>query len=418
MSRGWALRQLDINNAFLNGILDDEVYMTQPPGYVHPSYPKHVCRLHKAIYGLRQAPRVWHKELKSFLLKFGFSNSLADASLFIYNSHDIIVFLIVYVDDIVVTGNNNDFLQNFIQQLHTKFSLKDLGELNTFLGVEVIPTPKGLFLSQARHILDLLSLHKMDGAKDTITPMCSSTYLTHTDGTSQIDPTPYRQLVGGLQYLSITRPDICFAVNRLSQYMHSPTETHWTALKRVLRYLKGTIHHGLYLNKNSSLTLNAFSDSDWGGDKDTGRSTTGYVVYLGSNPISWKSTKQKSVSRSSSEAEYKAVANAASEILWIKNLLHELHVPLSSPPQIFCDNTGAVYLSSNPVFHSRMKHICLDYHFVRERVSEGTFQVRHVHTKDQWADILTKPLPRQGFLHIRSKIGVTNGDSLLRGDNR
>lgn len=170
--------------------------------------------------------------------------------------------------------------------------------------------------------------------------------------------------------------------------------------------------------KNSSLTLTAFSDSDWGGDKDTGRSTTGLVIYLGSNPISWKSTKQKSVSRSSYEAEDKAVGNAAAEILWIKNLLHELCVPILSPPQFFCDNTGAIYLSSNPVFHSRMKHICLDYHFVRERISDGTFQVRHVHTKDQWAGILTKPLPGQGFLTMHSKIGVTNGASFLRGDNR
>lgn len=327
------------------------------------------------------------------------------------------LFLIVYVDDIVLTGNNNVFLNNFVRQLDKKFSLKDLGDLNTFLGVEVIPTAKGLFLSQARHIHDLLSQHKMAGAKENVTPMCSSASLTHNDDTSLVDPTLYRRIVGGLQYLSITRPDICYAVNRLSQYMHSPTETHWTALKRILRYLKGTIHHGLYLKKNSSLALNAFSDSDWGGERDTGRSTTGYIVYLGSNPISWKSSKQKSVSRSSSEAEYKAVANAAAEILWIKNLLRELNFSLKSPPKIFCDNTGATYLSSNPVFHSRMKHICLDYHFVRERVSDGTLQVSHVHTKDQWADILTKPLPRQGFLSIRSKIGVTNGASILRGDN-
>lgn len=155
----------------------------------------------------------------------------------------------MYVDDIVVTGNNNASLQKFIQRLDKKFSLKDLGELSNFLGVEVIRTANGLFLSQARHIYDLLPQHKMGGSKDTVTPMCSSASLTYIDGSSQIDPTPYRQLVGSFQYLFITRPDICFAVNRLSQYMHSPTEIHWTALKRVLRYLKGTIHHGLYLEK-------------------------------------------------------------------------------------------------------------------------------------------------------------------------
>lgn len=199
--------------------------------------------------------------------------------------------------------------------------------------------------------------------------------------------------------------------------MHAPSVTHWSALKRVLRYLKGTIHFGLFLNRNAKFNLSAFSDSDWGGDRDTGRSTTGYIIYLGSNPISWKSSKQKSVSRSSSEAEYKAVANAASEVLWINQLLQELSIRASSPPIIYCDNTGAQYLSSNPVFHSRMKHISLDYHFVRERVADGTFSVRHVHTKDQWADILTKPLPKQSYTLIRNKLGVANGASILRGRN-
>lgn len=201
------------------------------------------------------------------------------------------------MDDIVITGNNSFFIDQFVQQLDKKFSLKDLGSLNNFLGVEIISTTTGLFISQARLITDLLSQYRMEGAKETVTPMSSSTRLTHRDGSGTVDSTPYRQLVGGLQYLCVTRPDICFAVNRLSQYMHSPSELHWSSLKRVLRYLKGTIYHGLFLNKNSTLTLSAFSDSDWGGELDTGRSTTGYVVYLGSNPISLKSIKQKSVSR-------------------------------------------------------------------------------------------------------------------------
>lgn len=195
------------------------------------------------------------------------------------------------------------------------------GDLHHFLGVEVISLASGLFLSQEKHISDLLIKHRLDGAKETLTPMSSSTSLVLEDGSQKVDPTPYRQLVGSLQYLSITRPDICYAVNRLSQFMHAPSETHWSALKRVLRYLKGTIHYGLFLNRTAKFNLSAFSDSDWGGDRDTGRSTTGYIIYLGSNPISWKSSKQKSVSRSSSEAEYKAVANAASEVLWIRNLL-------------------------------------------------------------------------------------------------
>ncbi|KAK2966557.1 hypothetical protein RJ640_014526 [Escallonia rubra] len=306
--------------------------------------------------------------------------------------------------------------ENDVQtNLDLRFSLKDLGPLHHFLGVEVIPTPGGLFLSQHRHINDLLNNFSMTGAKEVNTPMCTSSALTLHDGSSHVDPTPYRKLVGALQYLSLTRPDVCFAVNRLSQFMHSPTALHWTALKRILRYLKATIHHGLYLRRGTPLTLQAFSDSDWGGDRDNGRSTTGYILYLGTNPISWKSTRQKSVSRSSSEAEYKAIANCTAEILWVTNLLHELGITLPQPPTLFCDNTGATYLCANPIFHSRMKHIALDYHFVRECVTNDSLCVHHINTKDQLADILTKALNRQQFLHLRAKIGVTNGASILRG---
>ncbi|KAK2977771.1 hypothetical protein RJ640_028916 [Escallonia rubra] len=313
------------------------------------------------------------------------------------------------------SGNNSDFLNSFVKNLNLRFSLKDLGPLHQFLGVEVITTPDGLFLSQHRHINDLLHTFSMTGAKEVNTPMCNTYALTLQEGSPHVDPTPFRKLVGAMQYLSITRADVSFAVNRLSQVMHSPTQRHWTALKRVLRYLKATIHHGLYLRRGAPLTLQAFSDSDWGGDHDSGRSTTGYVLYLGPNPISWKSTRQKSVSRSSSEAEYKAVANTTAEILWVTNLLHELGVTLPSPPTLFCDNTGATYLCANPVFHSRMKHIALDYHFVRECVTNGSLRVHHVSTKDQLADILTKALPRLQFIPLRSKIGVTNGASILRG---
>ncbi|GJS38530.1 retrovirus-related pol polyprotein from transposon TNT 1-94 [Tanacetum coccineum] len=197
--------------------------------------------------------------------------------------------------------------------------------------------------------------------------------------------------------------------------MHAPTQLHWQSLKRVLRYLKGTVHHGLFLKHGSPLTLTGFSDSDWGGIKDGGRSTTAYLLYLGPNIISWRSARQKTVSRSSTEAEYKALANAAAEVLWVQNLLHELGISISQPPILFCDNTRATYLCANPVYHSRMKHLALNYHFVRERVSDGSIRVLHISSKDQLADALTKPLGRSLFLHFRSKIGVSDGSSILRG---
>ncbi|KAJ9560958.1 hypothetical protein OSB04_006118 [Centaurea solstitialis] len=327
----WPLRQLDVNNVFLHGTLHEEVYMIQPPGFVHPQFPTHICKLKKSLYGLKQAPRMWYIELTTFLLSLGFGKSRADPSLFIYNQGGILAYLIVNVDDLVLTGNNNSFLDYFVLTLANRFSIKDLGPLHHFLGIEVVSTPTGLFLSQHHHIQDLLTTFHMDGAKKMT--------LTALDGTANIDPTPYRKLVGGLQYLAFTRPDISFAVNKLSQFMHSPTETHWQALKQVLRYLKGTIYHGLFLTRGSSMDLKAFSDSDWGGLECGGRSTTAYLLYLGSNVISWRSARQKSISRSSTEAEYKALANATFEVSWVQNLLHDLGVATKSPPTLYCDNT-------------------------------------------------------------------------------
>ncbi|KAJ9560019.1 hypothetical protein OSB04_005179 [Centaurea solstitialis] len=388
LSRGWSLRQLDVNNAFLHGTLQEEVYMVQPPGYVHPQFSNHVCKLRRSLYGLKQAPRAWYTALTSFLVEPDFIKSHADASLFIHNMDD----------DIILTGNNEQFIAKFVHKLATRFSVKDLGYPSHFLGVELIPTSNGLFLSQHRHIHDLLTMQRMDGAKPVLTPLCSSEVLTLEDGTPKVDPTPYRKLVGSLQYLAFTRPDISFAVNKLAQFMHQPSQTHWQALKRLLRYLKGTVYHGLFLNKNSPIELTAFSDSDWGGVTTAGRSTTAYILYLGTNIISWKSAQQKSVSRSSTEAEYKALANAAAEIAWAENLLKELGLSMSAAPRLYCDNTGATYLCANPVYHSRMKHVALDYHFVREKVAAGTLRVHHINSFDQLADALTKTFVSSSFL--------------------
>lgn len=359
ITNGWTLRQLDVNNAFLHGTLFEDVYMMQPPGYVHSELPDYVCKLKKSLYGLKQAPRAWYNELSNFLVTLGFRKSSADASLFIYRKEDIVAYFLVYVDDIVLTGNNDSFLTACVRQLAHRFSIKDLGCLHHFLGVEVISTASGLFLTQHRYIADLLVKFNMSGAKDVHTPMSTSEKLTLFDGSPSTDATVYKQIVGSLQYLAITRPDISFAINRLSQFMHAPTQLHFQALKRVLRYLKGTISHGLHLNRQSFHTLTAFSDSDWGGSLEQGRSTTTYILYLGSNVISWKSTRQKSVSRSSTEAEYRALANAAAEVIWVQNLLQDLGMPISQPPTLYCDNIGATYFCVNPIYHTRMKHLSL-----------------------------------------------------------
>nr|BAM42649.1 Polyprotein [Arabidopsis thaliana] len=406
VDRSWPIRQLDVNNAFLQGTLTDEVYMSQPPGFVDKDRPDYVCRLRKAIYGLKQAPRAWYVELRTYLLTVGFVNSISDTSLFVLQRGRSIIYMLVYVDDILITGNDTVLLKHTLDALSQRFSVKEHEDLHYFLGIEAKRVPQGLHLSQRRYTLDLLARTNMLTAKPVATPMATSPKLTLHSGTKLPDPTEYRGIVGSLQYLAFTRPDLSYAVNRLSQYMHMPTDDNWNALKRVLRYLAGTPDHGIFLKKGNTLSLHAYSDADWAGDTDDYVSTNGYIVYLGHHPISWSSKKQKGVVRSSTEAEYRSVANTSSELQWICSLLTELGIQLSHPPVIYCDNVGATYLCANPVFHSRMKHIALDYHFIRNQVQSGALRVVHVSTHDQLADTLTKPLSRVAFQNFSRKIGV------------
>lgn len=403
----WPIRQVDVNTAFLQGHLDEEVFMCQPPGFQDADRPSHVCRLKKAIYGLKQAPRAWYSELKKYLLSAGFQNSPADTSLFIYRHNGKFVYLLVYVDDILVTGTDAVLVQRVIDALAAKFSIKDMGNLSYFLGIETIRTSQGLHLMQRKYVTDLLQRTNMLNSKPVSTPLPTSPKLTLNSGAPLSDPTEYRRVVGSLQYLALTRPDVSYAVNRLSQFMHRPTEDHWNAVKRVLRYLSGTLSHGIFLKKQTRPLLHAFSDADWAGDTDDYVSTNGFIVYLGTQPLSWTSKKQKGVARSSTEAEYRAVANTAAELRWICSLLTELGFTLPAAPTIYCDNIGATYLCANPVFHSRMKHIAIDYHFVRGQIQTHALRVTHVSTHDQLADGLTKPLARAPFQAIRDKIGVT-----------
>ena len=264
--------------------------MAQPPGYQHPSYPTHVCKLKKAIYGLKQAPRAWFSRLSSRLLQLGFHGSLSDSSLFIYKSKSFTMFILIYVDDIIITCSNPTEIDELLLQLQSDFAVKNLGKLHYFL-VEVIPNAHGAFLSQQRYILDLLKRTKMLDAKPVSSPMSSTTSLTAHEGESFSDITLFRSIVGALQYLSLTRPDIAFPVNKLSQFMHKPTVIHWQSAKRLLRYLKQTLHFGLQIYRSSCTTLQAFSDADWAGSRDDRRSTGSFCIFLGNNLISWSCRK-------------------------------------------------------------------------------------------------------------------------------
>ncbi|CAL1398618.1 unnamed protein product [Linum trigynum] len=366
--------------------------MARPPGFHDPKFPRHVCRLRRAIYGLRQAPPAWYDALSSFLLCCGFVNTHSDASLFVYRRDGVLAYFLMYVDDLLLTGNNSSFLTSFRKQLAAQFSLKHLGYVNYFLGIEIIPTTHGYLLSQHKYVVDLLTRFQMHDAKSSSTPLASTARLSVSNGSKPADATLYHQAIGALQYLVTTRPDVAFLVNRLSQFMHAPTTVHWQHVNRLLRYVAGTHTLSLRISRHCSpLQLRVFSDSDWAGDPDDRTSTSDFLVYLGDTLISWKSKKQRTVARSNTEAEYRALALVTSEVQCVRNLLSELRQPLSSGSTLYCDNLGAVHFSSNPVFHSCMKHLALDYHFVRQLVQTKQLVVRHLPTASQLADILTKP---------------------------
>ena len=288
--------------------------MSQPSGYNHPLYPNHVCKLQKAIYRLKQAPRAWFFRLSTKLLELGFHGSRSDSSLFIYKTKFLTIYILIYVDNIIITSSKPAAIDDLLHSLTHDFVVKDLGTLNFFLGVEVISNPHGIILSQHHCIMDLLIRTKMSEAKPINTPMASTTNLSTFEGEPFPDHTLYRSTVGALQYLALTRPDIAFTVNKLSQFMQQPLLPHWQSVKRLLRYLKNTIHFGLQISRNSSPSIQAFFDADWAGSHDDRRSTGSYCIFLGKNLISWSCKKQPTVARSSTEAEYKALANAAAEV--------------------------------------------------------------------------------------------------------
>ncbi|GKC82408.1 ribonuclease H-like domain-containing protein [Tanacetum coccineum] len=296
--------------------------------------------------------------------------SRCDSSLFIYRQGDDTTFLLLYVDDIVLTASSDRLLQQIIASLHREFSMTDLGALNYFLGISVTRDSSGMFLSQRKYAMEILERAHMVGCNSSRTPVDTESKLGD-GGTPVVDPTLYRSLAGSLQYLTFTRPDITYAVQQVCLYMHDPREPHFSALKRILRYVQGTLDYGLQLFSSTTDSLIAYSDADWAGCPTTRRSTSGYCVFLGNNLLSWSSKRQPTLSRSSAEAEYRGVANAVAETCWIRNLLRELHTPLSSATIVYCDNVSAVYLSSNPVQHQRTKHIEIDIHFVRDLVATG-----------------------------------------------
>jgi hypothetical protein len=327
-----------------------------------------------------------------------------DTLLFIYRNGDDIAYILLYVDDIVLTASSNTLLQHIIDQLHSEFPMTDLGDLHDFLHMSVTCSSDGLFLCQHQYALEILHRDGMSECHSTTTPVDTKAKLSASDGAPLADASAYRSLAGALQYLTRTRPDLAYAVQQVCLFMHDPRESHLAFLKRILRYVKGTLSYGLQIGTGPVDSLTAYSDADWTGYPDSRRSTSGYCVFLSDTLVSWSSKRQTTVPRSSVEAEYRVIAHAVAECCWLRQLLQELHVPLLKATLVFCDS--AVYMTANPVHHRRTEHIEIDIHFVREKVALGEVCVLHVPSSHQFADIMTKGLLVQLFTDFRSSLGI------------
>ena len=322
----------------------------------------------------------------------------------------------MYVDDIIITGNNSSLLDSFARKLNFEFATKDLGSLSYFLSLEATSTTDGLLISQLKYARDILNRAQLLDSKPVHTPMIVSQHLTR-DGPAFSDPTLYRSLVGAFQYLTITRPDIAHVVNSVSQFLHAPTMDHFLAVKRILRYVKGTLHFGLTFRPSTAPgALVAYSDTDWAGCLDTHHSTSGYSIYLGNNLVSSSAKKQPTVSHSSYESEYCALAATIVELLWLTHLLHDLKVPISPKPILPCDNKSAIFLSSNPVSHKLAKHVELDYHFLRELLVVSKLRTQYVPSHLQVADLFTQSVSRPLFDLFHTKLHVCSNPTLSLGE--
>ncbi|CAJ2663478.1 unnamed protein product [Trifolium pratense] len=405
----WNLQQFDVKNAFLHGELEEEIYMDVPPGYREDIAANTVCKLKKALYGLKQSPRAWFGRFTKVMVGLGFKQSQGDHTLFVKHSKSGgVTVLLVYVDDIIVTGDNEEEQQMLSQHLAKEFEIKTLGKLKYFLGIEVAHSKKGIFISQQKYITDLLQETGKTACKPACTPIDPNIKLGNAEEDVAVNKERYQRLVGKLIYLSHTRPDVAFAVSLVSQFMHQPKEIHLQAALRIVQYLKGTPGRGILFERNGSVGLEAYTDADYAGSIVDRRSTTGYCTFLGGNLVTWKSKKQSVVSRSSAEAEFRAMAQGICELLWLKSILEDLRIKSDEPMKLYCDNKSAISIAHNPVQHDRTKHIEVDRHFIKEKLDSGLICTPYVSSQGNLADLLTKGLNGNNFERIVSKLGMIN----------
>jgi len=404
---GWQIHHMDVKSAFLNGDLTETVYVQQPPGFIVGKGDK-VLKLNKALYGLRQAPRAWNFKLDKELINLGFVRSKLEYAVYRRTSKNSFLIVGVYVDDLVISGPDVNEISRFKLEMKEKFSMSDLGLLSYYLGIEVKQGRDGITLSQSAYALKILENASMTNCNPCATPMEARLKLTKSMEEEVLNPTAYRSIIGSLRYIVNTRPDLAYSVGVVSRHMEAPTKQHWGTVKHILRYLKGTVEFGCKYERGAELKplLLGYRDSDFAGDTESRKSTTGVVYFLGKSVVTWASQKQKIVALSSCEAEYVAAAAAACQGVWLSRLIGDLLETKEMPVKLLMDNMSAIALSKNPVHHDRSKHIDTKYHFIRECIEQGKVEVDHVRTEQQLADMFTKSLGRVRFLELRQALGV------------
>ncbi|GJY67081.1 retrovirus-related pol polyprotein from transposon TNT 1-94 [Tanacetum coccineum] len=365
---------MDVKSAFLNGFINEEVYVAQPPGFIDFVKPNHVYRLKKALYGLKQAPKAWYDRLKAFLIKHDYTMGMVDNTLFTKKKDSNIIIVQIYVDDIIFGSTCQEMCDDFTKIMHDEFEMSMMGELNFFLGLQIKQLEDGIFFNQSKYIKEMLKKFGLEDSKPIKTPMSTETKLTKDEEGESVDNTKYRGMIGSLLYLTASRPDIMFSVCLCARFQEDPKTSHLKAVKRIFRYVKGTTHLGLWYPKGSGIE----------------------TIF---------SKKQTALAISTTKAEYVSTGKACQQALWMKQALVDYGIRLDDIP-IMCDNKGAIDLSKNPVQHSCTKHIEIRQHFLRDNIQKGNISIEKVSSEDNIADILTKPLKCEPFNYLRLGLGM------------
>ncbi|GJR22917.1 retrovirus-related pol polyprotein from transposon TNT 1-94 [Tanacetum coccineum] len=354
---------------------------------------------------IKQAPRAWYDLLSKFLLSQEFSKGTVDPTLFIRRQGKDILLVQIYVDDIIFASTTPELCDQFSKIICSKFKMSMMGKISFFLGLQISQSPRGIFINQSKYALESLKKYGMESSDPVDTPMVEKSKLDEDTQGKAVDPTHYRGMVGTLMYLTTSRPDLTFAVCMCARYQAKPTKKHLHAVKRIFKYLRGTVNRGLWYPKDSSIALIAYADADHAGCQDTRRSTSGCMQLLGDRLVSWSSKRQKSAAISSTKAEYIALSGCCAQVLWMRSQLTDYGLGFNKIPMYY-DNKSAIALCCNNVQHSRSKHIDIRFHFIKEQVENGVVELYFVNTEYQLADIFTKALGRERIEFLINKLGM------------